>query len=141
MQMQLTCCVFVCAGYECPTGTHGFYDAPASYADWLEEIGIESRESLLILRVATPVSLAACGPSQQPHTEAERMKFWQLPLPTLVPSTHRATAGLSLRPTPTCKPFDSNVDEGCWMPLHMKDVGCRCAGCAAALGRLHQDKD
>jgi hypothetical protein len=61
---DLTKLMFLRAGYECPTGTHGFYDAPASYADWLAEIGIESRESLLILRVATPVLFAACGPWQ-----------------------------------------------------------------------------
>ena len=92
----------------------------------------------------TDVSLPVVPvPGKQLQTEAELMQFWQLPSPKKIPSTRRATAGPSLRPTPTCKPFDSNVDEGRWMPLDMstKDVRCRCAGCAAAPGRLHQDKD
>ena len=58
--MQLTCCVSLRAGYECPTGTHGFYDAPASYADWLAEIGIESRESLLIVRAVAAAAPLPC---------------------------------------------------------------------------------
>ena len=28
--------------YECPTGTHGFYDAPADYMAYLGMIGIDS---------------------------------------------------------------------------------------------------
>jgi len=28
--------------YECPTGTHGFYDAPADYMEYLGNIGVDS---------------------------------------------------------------------------------------------------
>lgn len=33
------------AAYEAPTGTHGFYDAPADYKAYLELIGVKSRNS------------------------------------------------------------------------------------------------
>ena len=40
---------FVCSGYECPTGTHGFYDAPADYKEYLGIIGIDSRKLFLLI--------------------------------------------------------------------------------------------
>jgi len=46
MQEVLTT-VWMCldAAYEAPTGTHGFYDAPADYKAYLELIGVKSRNS------------------------------------------------------------------------------------------------
>eukprot|EP00960_Hanusia_phi_P075342 768408-Hanusia_phi.AAC.5 len=82
------------AGYECPTGNAGFYDAPADYNAYLEMIGVSSRKFIAFA-------------SSDPLDFLSRLtRFLQLPLPTPTLPTARETDGPLL--TAQAPPKDSD---------------------------------
>ena len=56
------------SGYECPTGTHGFYDAPADYMEYLGNIGVDSREH----------SCSLCMRRSFPYVAARSKRIYRL---------------------------------------------------------------